>query len=83
MREFGFSFWLEEVWKPPLQREGDASIMEEFTRIKGITRAELIRANQVRLYLRVITIADLAHPNGQYIPDGMLDGSWQAGSDLK
>ena len=51
MREFGFSFWLEEVWKPSLQRKGDASIIEEFTRIKGITRAELIRANQARLYL--------------------------------
>ena len=35
-----------------------------------------------RLYLRVLTIADLADPTGQFIPDGMLNGDWQAGSDI-
>ncbi len=35
----------------------------------------------VRLYLRVITIADLTDPEGSTIPDGMLTGDWQAGSD--
>ena len=43
----------------------------------------LTRVNEVRIYLRVVTIADLADEEGEYIPDGMLCGDWQAGSDLK
>ncbi len=38
------------------------------------------RANPVRLYLRVITVADLADPSGAFILDGMLQGDWQAGA---
>ena len=57
--------------------------MERFARVRGATRRELEKVNAVRLYLRVITIADLTHPLGGYIPDGMLTGDWQAGSDLE
>jgi hypothetical protein len=77
------SLWVEKAWSPPLQREGDESLMERFVQIPNITRAELRRANAVRLYLRVVTIADLADVGGSYIPAGMLNGDWQAGSDLK
>ena len=57
--------------------------MEGFLRIPGIKRATLRQANSVRLYLRVVTIADLSDVGGTYIPANMLDGSWQAGSDIK
>ena len=83
MRSIDMSFWIEEAWTPPLQREGDESLMERFSLIEGITTGELTMANEVRIYLRVITIADLTHPNGKYIPDEMLDGAWQSGSDLR
>ena len=76
------SLWIEDVWKPQPQREGDQFIMELFIRIPGITAAELRRANAVRLYLRVLTIADLADSTGHFIPTDMLTGKWQAGSDL-
>ncbi len=57
--------------------------MEAFLSIPGISRAALRQANAVRLYLRVVTLADLTDVNGQYIPADMLDGEWQAGSVLK
>ena len=37
---------------------------------------------QPGLFLRLITIADFADPTGTFIPDGMLNGDRQAGSDL-
>ena len=57
--------------------------MDQFARIPHISHAELCRANAVRLYLRVITIADLTDVGGHFIPAGMLTGDWQAGSDLQ
>ena len=83
LAELGAHMWIEDAWTPPLQRVGDRSLMEQFCNISGITRAKLRRANAVRLYLRVLTIADLTDVAGTHIRDGMLDGDWQAGSDLK
>ena len=51
-------------------------------RLYFVTQSQLRRANTVRLYLRVITLADLCNPTGNYIPSSMLNGDWQAGSDL-
>jgi len=51
-------------------------------RLYFVTQSQLRRANTVRLYLRVITLADLCDPTGNYIPSSMLNGDWQAGSDL-
>ena len=79
----GASLWIEDAWSPELQCVGDESIIEHFISIQHITRAELCRANAVRLYLQVVTIADLADLMGTFVPSGMLTGDWQAGSDLK
>ena len=78
------SFWIENVWTPTMQRVGDQTLMDSFLHIPGIGKAKLEKANAVRLYLRVLTIADLVEPTGKYIPTDMLtgDGSWQAGTDL-
>ncbi|KAL7532592.1 hypothetical protein ACHAWF_004182 [Thalassiosira exigua] len=80
--EMDASLWIEKAWTPKLQREGDKSIMERFSQISS-TRRQLEKLNAVRLYLRVVTVADLADPTGRYIPDGMLTGDWRAGSDLR
>lgn len=56
--------------------------MDRFVQIPCITRAELKQANAVRLWLRVLTIADLVEPAGRFIPDNMLSGDWQAGLDI-
>ena len=76
------TIWIENAWVPSLQRQRDESIIEQFTTILRITKGQLKQANTVRLYLRVITISDLTDPEGSTIPDGMLTGDWQAGSDL-
>ena len=76
------SLWIEDVWRPQLQREYDAFIMDRFILIPRITPSELKQANAVRLYMRILTIADITDPSGCYIPSGMLTGEWQAGSDL-
>lgn len=78
----GASIWIEEAWKPQPHRVHDDFIMDRFTQIPGITRKELRQANAVRMYMRIITIADIADPSGEFIPDDMLTGKWQAGTDL-
>ena len=47
------------------------------------SRPKKDRINEVRIYLRVITIVDLVFETGTYIPGKMLCGEWRAGSDLK
>ncbi|KAL9183004.1 LOW QUALITY PROTEIN: hypothetical protein ACHAXT_004791 [Thalassiosira profunda] len=70
------SLWLEDAWTPTLQREGDASIMKRLVESKLFSPSVLSRANNARLYLRVITIADLASEKGHYIPDGRFTFRW-------
>ena len=82
MHEIEATMWIEHAWQPKLQRYGDASMMELFLQIAGITTKQLEKLNAVRLYLQVITISDLVDPTGAYIPAGALQGEWQAGSDL-
>jgi hypothetical protein len=70
------SLWIERAWTPVCQRVGDKSLMGKFITIPKI-------ANSVRLFLRVVTISDLADIAGRIIPEGILTGDWQANSDLK
>ncbi|KAL9183056.1 hypothetical protein ACHAXT_004843 [Thalassiosira profunda] len=81
LAEIDGSLWLEDAWTPTLQRDGDASIMEPLVQSKLFSPSVLSRANSARLYLRVITIADLASKKGHYIPDGRFDVTFHAGSD--
>ena len=82
LSDINASLWIEDVWRPQIHRDHDEFIMDQFVKIPGITRAELRQANAVRLYLRILTIADIADPSGEFIPDGMLTREWQAGTDL-
>ena len=74
--------WIEDQWTPLLQREQDASIMHTFLTIPGITRKKLERANYWRIYLRIITVSDIADEIGKIVPSGRLYGQWQAHSTL-
>ena len=76
------SLWIEEKWTPSLQREGDRALMEAFIEIPRVSRSQLRQANAVRLFLRVITIADIADVAGKTIPAQKLTGEWRAGSDI-
>jgi hypothetical protein len=79
----GAFLWIEKKWTPALQRVGDKSLMEAFSEIPDITQASLRRANAVRLFLRVVSIADITDLGGTFIPADTLDGEWQAGTDIK
>ena len=66
--------WIEGAWVPELQQENDKSIMEKIIRLKGITKGELKQVNPVRLWSRVVTVADLANKAGTDIMDNMMNG---------
>ncbi|KAL7551610.1 hypothetical protein ACHAWF_018082 [Thalassiosira exigua] len=83
LRDIDSSLWIEDAWTPRLQRVGDESLMERFATHPRATKGQLEKLNAVRLYMRVVTVADLADPTGRFIPDGMLTGEWQAGTDLQ
>ena len=75
--------WIEGAWVPELQQENDKSIMEKIIRLKGITKGELKQVNTMRLWLRVVTVADMANEAGTDIMDNMMSGQWRADTDLK
>ena len=74
MGEIEATVLIEKAWALKLQRENNGAPIERFTATQGVTTWELKKVNAVRPYLRVITITDLAHPSGGYIPDRMLTG---------
>jgi hypothetical protein len=65
------------------QREGDKSLMEAFTCLPGITKSDVIKANAVRYYLRVITLSDITDLSGRRILQECFSGAWQADSNLR
>jgi len=49
---------------------------------QGLMNEKIILANEVRLWLRIITVADLADENGRTIDPNKFDGSWRGQSNL-
>ena len=68
----GYSF---QGWDNDLepQRKNDKFIMEEIMK-KGYSKKKLIRLNKCRLYLQVITLADISNGDGDKIAKNFLDG---------
>ena len=83
LREMDGKMWIEHQWSPTLQRVNDQAVMKSFAGIEGITIPKLEKANYCRLYLRIITISDLADERGASIPGDRMDGKWRADSDLE
>lgn len=83
LSEINASLWIERAWTPPLQWEGDSSIMGRISSLSWMTLRKLYKVNACRLYMQVVTISDLVNESETHIPDNMLEGEeWQAGSDL-
>ncbi|KAL3784917.1 hypothetical protein ACHAWO_001204 [Cyclotella atomus] len=82
LNDIGGQLWVEDAWQPKPQREGDYSLMERFLSVKT-TKTQRKQLRMVLHWLRVITIADLADPTGQYIPGEKLTGDWQAESPFE
>ena len=49
---------------------------------KKVSPEKLKMANEVRMWLRVITMAELADKNGTSISPNKLNGTWRANSNL-
>ena len=74
--------WVKHQWSPLLQRFRDQSLMKAFSNIDGITIGKLDKANHHRMYIKCITISDLAHTRGVHIPGNRMNGEWHAPSTL-
>jgi hypothetical protein len=81
LQHMGGKIWLEHQWTPSTLRLNDTSIMSTVLRL-NLPNSTLKKFNYVRLYLRVITIADLADATGAKIPGNRFSGAWQAQSNL-
>ncbi|KAL7533445.1 hypothetical protein ACHAXR_008969 [Thalassiosira sp. AJA248-18] len=55
--------WVERQWTPSIQRHGDQSIMATFLAIPDITPIKLRHTNYCQLFMRVVTVADMANPS--------------------
>ena len=63
----------KEAWRPTPQRINDLIIMDEIHKwTKSST--QLSRINACRIYLRVITVADITDPTGKYINPSAMTG---------
>jgi hypothetical protein len=80
LNNMGGQLWIEQQWTPALQRIHDNSIMKALILSTNISEQTLRILNYVRLFLRVITIADIANEQGTIIPGQRFSGSWQAKS---
>jgi hypothetical protein len=64
-----FSIQLTDQWLPSITREHDIALMDHFI-AQGFSASKLRLLNQCRLYLQVITLADLTSADGKHlIPD--------------
>ena len=76
---------IEDAWTPLPQCLNDQSLMEVFCRMrqqKGTSDSKLHQVNRVRIWLRVITIAELANPDGACISPEKFTGNWRNDSTL-
>merc|ERR1711966_406520 len=63
----------------------DQSLMEVFCKMrqqKGMNDNKLRQVNRVRIWLRVVTIAELADPDGACISPEKFTGDWRNDSTL-
>ena len=66
---------LDETHIPALQCEGDRHIMDAVLANPTFKPFQVRLVNYCRLYLRVVTVADIASAKGDTIDPGMLQGS--------
>jgi hypothetical protein len=60
LRKIEGSIWIEKAWSPKRQRQYDQAIMEVFANNPSITPMMLKIVNELRMWLRVIFISELA-----------------------
>jgi hypothetical protein len=93
--EIDGSLWVEDAWTPKKQRVDDESLMERFSmglkaprnatgKVKSIMSIDILKKlNAVRMYMRVITVADLTDLSGTVVSYDKLTGDFRADSELE
>lgn len=82
LKNLGGNLHIKVIWILNEQQKGNRSIMEECAQILEITAGKLRAINNCRLFLCIITIADLAGLDGKHINFEQIDGKWRADSSL-
>jgi hypothetical protein len=80
---YGITVWIEGAWRFPLQRQGDCALMERFASNPNITPVMLVYANEFRIWMRIISLAQLASVDGTNICIDRIrnNSEWRAKSD--
>ena len=76
---------IEDAWNSLPQCVNDRFLMEVFCRMrqqKGMSDSKLRQVNRIQIWLRVITIAELADPDGACISPEKFTGDWRNDSTL-
>jgi hypothetical protein len=73
---------IKDVWHPRLVRENDIILMDQFLKEHSLTEYQKAKLNSVRLWLRVLTLADITDPTGRYIEAWARTGSKRLQSNL-
>ena len=65
---------LKKAWKPKHQRVNDRFLMDQ-TDDLGFSNNDLIKINRCRVYLQVLTLADITSGDGQHLLPGAMAGN--------
>mmetsp|Transcript_7589 Transcript_7589/g.11012 ORF Transcript_7589/g.11012 Transcript_7589/m.11012 type:complete len:473 (+) Transcript_7589:2061-3479(+) len=69
LHRVGFTLDVRLAWTPPMQREGDSTLMTIFIESGYRGRADLAQLNRCRLFHQVFFISDIASANGKVIDE--------------
>jgi hypothetical protein len=78
LQDVGGHLELDQPFVPALQRTQDQFIMDIVLQSKKFKPGEVRQVNYCRLYLRVLTLADISNANGTYILQEAFDGEDRA-----
>jgi len=73
---------VSDAWTPPLIREGDSYLMAQF-QSRNFKPKTMHILNKCRMFLNVITVADITNPHGTHIIKDTLVGKKHRTSHLK
>ena len=64
---------VSDAWTPPLIRVGDSFLMDQF-RARGFKPHTMYILNKCRMYLNIITVADITNPHDTHVDRNILLG---------
>ena len=65
-----------EYVRPKLLRENDVCLMESLVEFEYFTKKQMEAINRCRIYLQVVTLADITNGSGSFISRLAYDGTF-------